>query len=137
MNAAERSEQAHDPIKPLFWMASSKDDLRKLPEEVKDVMGFALFQAQLGRRHVSAKPLRGFGGAGVLEIVEDHRGNTFRGVYTVKFAGAVYVLDVFQKKSKKGAKTPPRDMDRIKNRMKAAEQHYQNWQLSQAREDQE
>ena len=118
-------------VKPLFWIASSKDDLREFPEEVKDVMGFALYQAQEGGKHVDAKPLKGFGGAGVLEIIADDSGSTYRGVYTVKFAGAVYVLDAFQKKSKKGAKTPQQDIDRIKRRLKAAEEHYKKRRLSQ------
>jgi phage-related protein len=84
------------PAKPLFWIAGSKRDLRQFPEDVKDVMGFALYRAQMGSKHSAAKPLKGFGGAGVLEIVVDDSGSTFRGVYTVKFAGAVYVLDAFQ-----------------------------------------
>lgn len=88
---------------------------------------FALYRAQKGGKHVSAKPLKGFGGAGVLEIVENHEGSTFRAVYTVKFAEVVYVLDAFQKKSKKGTKTPKGDIDRIKKRLKAAEQHYTLW----------
>lgn len=94
-------------------------------------MGFALYQAQKGGKHVAAKPLKGFGGTGVLEIVDNHEGNTFRAVYTVKFAGAVYVLDAFQKKSKKGVKTPKGDIDRIKKRLKAAEEHYTTWRSSQ------
>jgi phage-related protein len=92
--------------KPLFWIGSSREDLREFPDEVCHMMGFALWQAQLGRKHRDAKALRGFGGAGVLEVVEDHDGNTFRAVYTVKFAGAVYVLHAFQKKSKKGNEAP-------------------------------
>ena len=123
------------PLKPAFWIASSKEDLRAFPEEVKDVIGFALYQAQEGAKHVAAKPLKGFGGAGVLEIVADYSGSTFRGVYTVKFAGAVYVLDIFQKKSKKGAKTPPRELDRIQRRLRAAEKHYEQWRRSQEKED--
>jgi phage-related protein len=83
-----------------------------------------------------AKPLKGFGGAGVLEIVEDHVGNTYRGVYTVRFAGAVYVLDAFQKKSKKGSKTPPQDIIRIRKRLKAAAEHHKKWRASQQREEQ-
>ena len=118
---------AQEPLKPLFWIGNSRRDIREFPEEVKDVMGFALYQAQKGVKHVAAKPLRGFGGAGVLEIVEDYRGNTFRVVYTVKFAGVVYSLDAFPKKSKKGAKTPPREIDRVRIRLKAAEEHYRNW----------
>jgi phage-related protein len=94
-------------------------------------MGFALYQAQKGGKPIAAKPLKGFGGAGVLEIVEDNRGSTFRGVYTVKFAGVVYVLDAFQKKSKKGAKTPKGTIDRIKKRLKVAEEHYEKWRLEQ------
>jgi phage-related protein len=118
-------------VKPLFWIGGSKNDLRAFPEDVKDVMGFALFQAQRGGKHVAAKPPKGFGGAGVLEIVVDDDGSTFRGVYTVEHAGAVYVLDAFQKKSRKGTKTPQGDIDRIKKRLKAAEEHYQKWRLSQ------
>jgi phage-related protein len=128
-------DNGKEPVKPLFWVASSKDDLRAFPEDVKDMMGFALYQAQIGDKHVAAKPLKGFGGAGVLEIVENHEGNTFRAVYTVKFAKVVYVLDAFQKKSKKGAKTPKGDIDRIKRRLKAAEEHYTTWRLSQPSEE--
>lgn len=85
-------------------------------------MGFALYLAQTGEKHLAAKPLKGFGGAGVLEVVEDHDGDTFRAVYTVKFASAVYVLHAFQKKSKSGIKTPQTDIDLIKQRLKFAEQ---------------
>lgn len=127
--------QSEDPPKPLFWIASSRDDLREFPEVVKDAMGFALYQAQLGSKHIDAKPLKGFGGAGVIEVVEDFRGNTYRGVYTVKFAGAVYVLDAFQKKSKRGAKTPQGDIDRIKRRLKVAEEHHQQWRLAQQQKE--
>jgi phage-related protein len=88
-------------------------------------MGFALRQAQEGQKHVNAKPLKGFGGAGVLEVVEDHDGNTYRAVYTVRFAGVVYVLHVFQKKSKKGSKTPKPEVDLIKQRLKAAKDDYE------------
>src|SRR5438034_3710009 len=92
--------------KPIFWMGSSDDDLRSLTPEVRHEIGFALYRAQLGFRHYSAKPLKGFGGAGVLEVVQNDSGGTYRAVYTVKFAGAIYVLHVFQKKSKSGIKTP-------------------------------
>jgi phage-related protein len=98
-------------------------------------MGFALYQAQTGGKHVSAKPLKGFGGAGVLEIVANDDGSTYRGVYTVKFTGVVYVLDAFQKKSRKGAQTPRADMNRIRIRLKAAEEHYSKWRLLQTEED--
>jgi phage-related protein len=111
--------------KPLFWIGSSRDDLREFPEEVCHSMGFALWQAQLGRKHRDVKVLKGFGGAGVLEVVEDHDGNTYRAVYTVKFAGAVYVLHAFQKKSKKGIKTPVAEMNLIRQRLKAAEEYHE------------
>lgn len=136
MNTDENDDdEGEESLKPLFWIASSKDDLRAFPEEVRDVMGFALYQAQKGGKHIAAKPLKGFGGAGVLEIVKNHEGSTFRAVYTVKFAGVVYALDVFQKKSKKGAKTPKGDIDRIKNRLKAAAEHYTEWRLSQQNQE--
>jgi phage-related protein len=93
-------------------------------------MGFALWQAQCGGKHLDAKPLRGFGGAGVLEIVEDHDGNTYRAVYTVTFAEVVYVLHAFQKKSKKGMKTPPGEIQLVQRRLKTAEQHYAQWRSS-------
>lgn len=113
--------------KPLFWIGSSLDDLREFPEEVKRVMGFALWRAQEGRKHVNAKPLKGFGSAGVLEVVEDDHGGAYRAVYTVKFAGAVYVLHAFQKKSTKGIATPKREIDLIIERLKRAEEHYSDW----------
>jgi phage-related protein len=117
--------------KPLFWVASSRRDLKAFPLEVRRTMGFALWQAQAGDKHVDAKPLKGFGGAGVLEVVEDHDGNTYRAVYTVKLAGAVYVLHAFQKKSKKGAKTPRAELDRIRKRLKTAEEHHADWRAAQ------
>ena len=107
--------------KPLFWIGSSRGDLRAFPEGVSHSMGFALWQAQLGRKHRDAKVLKGFGGAGVLEVVEDHDGNTYRADYTVKFAGAVYVLHVFQKKSKSGRTTPQQDVKLIERRLREAE----------------
>ena len=87
-------------------------------------MGYALWFAQIGDKHPHAKPLRGFGGAGVVEIIEDEEGNTYRAVYTVKFAEFVYVLHCFQKKSKRGAKTPQPDIALIKGRLRAAEADY-------------
>lgn len=93
-------------------------------------MGFALDVAQLGGKHPDAKPLLGLGGAGVLEVVDDHEGDTYRAVYTVKFAGAVYVLHAFQKKSKRGIKTPLKDLELIKERLKRAGEHYGNWNKS-------
>jgi len=111
-------------IKTLIWIGSSRRDLKAFPDEVKDVMGFALYQAQIGRKAPTAKPLRGFGGAGVLEVVEDHQGDTYRAVYTVNFSNLVYVLHAFQKKSKKGIATPKSDLDLINRRLQVAEQDY-------------
>jgi phage-related protein len=109
-------------LKPLYWVGSSKRDLQALPEEVVDVFGYALYLAQTGGKHDQAKPLHGFGSAGVLEIVEDHDGNTYRAIYTVQIARCVFVLHVFQKKSKRGTTTPKADMHLIERRLKAAEQ---------------
>jgi phage-related protein len=113
--------------KPLFWVGSSLKDLREFPDEVKDMVGHALHVAQLGGKHPSAKALSGFGAAGVLEVIEDFAGNSYRAVYTVRFGGAVYVLHAFQKKSKRGIRTPQRDIDLIKERLKRAEQEHENW----------
>ena len=94
-----------------------------MPDDVIDVFGFALHLAQMGKKHDQAKPLKGFGGASVLEVVEDHMGDTYRAVYTVKIADAVYVLHCFQKKSKQGIETPKHDLDLIRERLKAAQAH--------------
>ena len=107
-------------LKPLRWVGSSRDDLLALPDEVRREVGYALFVAQNGEKADSAKPLKGLGGGGVLEVVENHDGDTYRAVYTVRFASAVYVLHAFQKKSKAGIKTPKKDMDLIEARLKAA-----------------
>jgi phage-related protein len=118
--------------KPLFWIGSSREDLREFPEDVKDAMGFALHLAQTGKKHPHAKPLKGFGGASVLEVVEDEAGDTYRAVYTVRFAKAIYVLHAFQKKSKTGVKTPKKELDLIRNRLKSAEMHYEKWSKERA-----
>jgi phage-related protein len=110
------------PLKPLVWIASAKKDLLSLPADVIDTFGYALYMAQTGHKHEQAKPLQGFGSAGVLDVVEDWRGNTYRAVYTVRFAAAVFVLHVFQKKSTRGIATPKQDLDLIKDRLKLAEQ---------------
>lgn len=107
--------------KPLIWIGSSKKDLLQLPLAVRKLFGHALDFAQHGGQHTSAKVLRGFGGAGVLEVIEDHDSGTYRAVYTVKFADAVFVLHCFQKKSKQGIATPREDMDIIRARLKVAE----------------
>lgn len=109
----------------MYWIASSLDDLRRFPDDVKKVMGFALAQAQEGGKHVDAKPLKGFGGAGVLEMVANRAGNAFRAVYTVRFADAVYVLHAFQKKSKRGIATPGREIELVRRRLQMAEEEYQ------------
>lgn len=109
--------------KTLFWLGSSKKDLKSLPDEVQDTFGFALHLAQEGKKHKQAKPFKGFGGAGVLEVVEDFRGDAYRAVYTVKVGNAIYVLHCFQKKSTHGIETPKPDMDLIRERLKAAEAH--------------
>jgi len=104
----------------VIWVSSSLEDLKRFPEPVQKVMGFALFQAQCGGKHLQAKPLKGFGSAGVLEIVEDFDGSAFRAVYTVRFADAVYVLHAFQKRSRRGIETPKRDMDVVRTRLRMA-----------------
>lgn len=111
-------------MKQLEWISSSRKDLMEMPLDVKSVVGYALYLAQLGEKHDNAKPLKGFKGAGVLEIVDDFQGDTYRAVYTVKFEFAVYVLHIFQKKSKSGIATPKQDIDLIEKRLKLAEQHH-------------
>jgi phage-related protein len=106
--------------KSLIWVGGSKKELLKLPSGVIDTFGFALYRAQIGERHEQAKVLRGFGDASVLEVVESADRSTYRAVYTVRFSDAVYVLHVFQKKSKSGAATPKPDMDLIDERLKQA-----------------
>lgn len=113
--------------KPVHWMAGSRDDLRRFPDEARRDIGFALSFAQRGEKHPSAKPLKGYKGAGVLEIVEDHRGDTYRAVYTVRFAQVIYVLHVFMKKSTSGIKTPKHELDLVEQRLKAAEADYRQW----------
>jgi phage-related protein len=110
--------------KPIRWIASSLDDLRTFPRSVQHSVGVALRAAQLGRKHEFAKPLRGFGGASVLEVVEDHDGSSYRAVYTVRFHGVVYVLHVFQKKSTKGIETPKHVVELIRARLARAERDY-------------
>ncbi len=122
--------------KPVRWVGSSKEDLGAFPEEVRRRVGGALWDAQLGFKAPYAKPLKGFGGAGVLEVADDYDGDTYRAVYTVRFAGAVYVLHAFQKKSKSGIATPKREMDLIEQRLKRAREDYERWSRSEKRESQ-
>ena len=110
--------------KPLYWVGNSKLALMQFPEPVQDSIGTALSVAQFGRKHPSAKPWKGEG-PGVFEIVEDHKSNTYRAAYTVRFDSAVYVLHVFQKKSPKGIKTAQRDVDLIAQRLKLAQHDYE------------
>jgi len=111
---------ASPSIKPVVWFASTRIDLASFPEDVKDAIGYR-------GKHPDAKPLRGFGGAGILEIVEDHAGDTYRAVYTVRLAGRIYVLNVFQKKSKGGIKTPKPEIELIKLRLRRAEEEHARW----------
>ncbi|KGR62612.1 toxin RelE [Xanthomonas vasicola] len=110
-------------LKHLVWVSSAKKDLMGMPEDVQDTFGYALHLAQAGKKHEQVKPLKGFGSAGVLEVVENASGGTYRAVYTVRFASAVYVLHCFQKKSTHGIATPKPDLDLIRDRLKAAEAH--------------
>jgi phage-related protein len=112
------------PSNPFHGSVQATRTSGGFPDAVQDAMGYALYKAQLGAKHDSAKPLKGFGGAGVLELVADHVGDTFRAVYTVKFATAIYVLHAFQKKSKTGIKTPAEDLELIERRLKVAEADY-------------
>ena len=111
-------------VKPLHWVGSSRGDLREFPDEVKQDIGFALHEVQDGRTPEAAKPLKGFGSADVLELIERYDGGSYRAVYTVRFRKAVYVLHSFQKKSKRGIKTSSQDIELIKRRLRAAEEDY-------------
>ena len=117
--------------KPVKWVSSAKRDLDGMPEDVKDVFGHAIDLAQAGGKHQDAKALTGFGSAGVLEVVEDTQGDTYRAVYTVNFAGWIYVLHCVQKKSKSGVSTPKPDMDLINSRLKIAKQDFDAWATQQ------
>lgn len=111
--------------KHLDWIGDSKEQFCEFPEQVTKEMGYALYLAQMGDKSADAKPLKGFGGAGVLEVVENYDGDTYRAIYTVRFAGIVYVLHAFQKKFKRGVKTPQHEIDLIHRRLKRAEEDYQ------------
>jgi phage-related protein len=113
-------------MKPVFFVSTSREDLRDFPSDVKDVMGYALYEAQTGGKHRNAKPLKGFGSASTLEIVDDFDGDTYRAVYTVKFVDAVYVLHAFQKKSKKGIQTAAGDIEIIKSRLKQVQDRHKH-----------
>ncbi|HEY0210154.1 type II toxin-antitoxin system RelE/ParE family toxin [Acerihabitans sp.] len=112
--------------KQLVWMAGSKKDLSSLPAKVVKSVGYALHLAQAGLTPPDAKPLAGFHGAGVLEIVENHNGDTYRAVYTVKFLHAIFVLHCFQKKSRTGIATPKHDIELIRCRLERARKIYED-----------
>ena len=113
--------------KPVRWIGSSRDDVRNFPEPVRLRIGGALWEAQIGRKAPWAKPLKGFGGSSVLEILDDHDGDAYRAVYTVRLAGVVYVLQAFQKKSKRGIATPRLEIALIQQRLKRAEEDHAAW----------
>jgi phage-related protein len=116
-----------DQPKPVRWVGSSRQDLSAFPADVRRRVGGALWEAQIGGKAPYAKPLRGFGGAVVLEIVDDFDGDAFRAVYTVRLAKAVYVLHAFQKKSKRGVATPKAELDLIERRLRRAKEDYELW----------
>ncbi len=116
-----------DRLRQVRWVGSSKEDLSSFPEEVRRRIGGALWEAQIGRKAPYAKPMRGFGGAGVLEVVDDFDGDTYRAVYTVRFASVVYVLHAFQKKSTRGIATPKVELELIDRRLKRAKEDYERW----------
>ncbi len=113
-----------EEIKPVEWLGSTLDDLRVLPDPVQDDFGYALYLAQTGDKHPRAKPLRGHHGAGVLEVVTQHDAQAYRAIYTVRFQEAVYILHVFQKKSKSGIATPAEEMRVVEARLKEASRRH-------------
>jgi len=118
------------PPKPVRWIGGSKADLSGFPAEVRRRVGGAIWEAQIGGKAPYAKPLRGFHGSGVLEIVDDFDGDTFRTVYTVRFVKAVYILHAFQKKSKRAIATPRMELELIGQRLKRAREDYEQWSSS-------
>lgn len=114
-------------MKQLRWIASSKTDLLAFPPVAVREIGYALHLAQMGGKHKDAKPLKGFGSAGVLEVVEDYDGDVYRAVCTVRFSNFIYVLHAFQKKSTSGISTPPKEIEKIKSRLKRAAEEYEKW----------
>lgn len=120
-------DESEPERKYLEWIGSTKKDILKLPEAVRKDFGYALYLAEMGDKSPHAKPLRGIGG-GVMEVVENDDGNTYRAVYTVKFEEAIYVLHVFQKKSKRGIETPQADIQLIKQRLKIAREMHDEYE---------
>jgi phage-related protein len=115
---------ARRTLKLIKWVGSSRRDLKDFPAEVRDHVGFALYQAQSGSKSRDTKPLKGFG-TGTMEVVSRHDGGTFRAVYTVRFVAVIYVLHSFQKKAKTGIATPKRELDVVRRRLKIAKDHYE------------
>lgn len=113
--------------KPVVWVGASLQDLRSFPREAQRTLGYALRFAQQGGKHPDAKPLKGFGGAGVLEVVVDYDGDTYRLVYTVRLQERIYVLHAFQKKARQGISTPKHEIDLIRSRLKQAEEIHRRW----------
>lgn len=127
------SENTSD--RPVLWVASSKRDLLDMPPDVINDFGFGLYQAQIGKLPDIGKPLSGFGGANIVELISDDKGSTFRAVYTVRFAEVLVVLHAFQKKSKKGIGTPKQDLELIRSRLKLAEEVYKEWKNKRGKND--
>ena len=117
--------------KPVRWIGSAKEDLSAFPEDVKRRVGRALWDAQIGLKAPFAKPMKGFRGGGVLEVVDDFDGDTYRAIYTGQFALVVYVLHVFQKKSRKGIATPKSEIELIRRRLARAKEDYEQWRRNQ------
>ena len=113
-------------LKRVVWIGSSRKDVRSFPDEVQDFIGYALYEAQQGYKAPAAKPLSGFGGAGVIEIIRDFNTDTYRAVYTVRFDDIIYVLHAFQKKSKRGIATAKAEIELIKARLKLAEAQHRS-----------
>ena len=114
--------------KPVIWLGTSRKDLKAFPQEVRADIGHALYAAQMGETDPAARPLKGFGGTKVMEIVDRHDTNAYRAVYTAQFAGLIYVLHAFQKKAKRGIATPKKEIDLIRQRLAAAENDYKERQ---------
>ena len=124
---------AEKPLNPIVWLGDTRERLREFPEDVKDDIGAALMWAQKGDKHPNAKPMKGFGGASVLEVVENYDGDTYRAVYTVKFAAKIFALHCFQKKSKSGSETPQHDIRLIRERLRLARQLDREWAAGKVR----
>jgi phage-related protein len=113
-------------VKRCFFVGRVKREISRMPEPVKSGFGYAFFMAQTGSEADNVKALKGFGGRGVLEVIEEHDGDTYRAVYTVRFTEAIYVLHAFQKKSKSGIATPKHEIELVKARLKEAEELYRD-----------